>query len=172
MDGIRSSSGGSGCLAEARPTRGFAPGRSTPAEPGDGVGGRRSGHQGPAVGGAVRRPEAPSRSARGGWEDREEGAAVGGSDPGAQAPTKKLCSEVEGLKEKHHRPPPPARVSHAARRLALDFIAECSAPSPCRAGGRCLWPGAQGTAKPASARREILRAAAAVRGSGPERGCH
>lgn len=96
MDGIRSSSGGSGCLLPERPADELRSGEKHPrgAWGRGGEGGAR-GAGVPAVEGAVRRPEALSRSARGGWEEGEEGAAVGGSDPGAQAPTKKLCSEVE-----------------------------------------------------------------------------
>ena len=96
MDGIRSSSGGSGCLLPVRPAGELRPGekhhRGAWGRGGEG-GARGAGV--PAVRGEVRRPEAPSRSARGGWEGGEEAAAVGGSDPGAQAPTKKLCSDVE-----------------------------------------------------------------------------
>lgn len=69
----------------ARPES-FAPGRGTPAEPGDGVGraalGARASPPGEGTSGGQARAEAPARSALGGREKGEEGAEVGGSDPG------------------------------------------------------------------------------------------
>ena len=151
----------------------FALGRSTTAEPGDGVGRAALGAPGsPQCGvkfggrrlrlvrleGAGRRERKQRR-----WE---------APTPGPRRLLRNFVVMSKGSEKKKHQrhAHPPARVSHAARRLRSGFIAECSAPRVCcRAGGRCLGPGAG--AGPASACRSF-GPRRQLRGSGPERGCH
>lgn len=102
MDGIRSSSGGSGCLLTVRPAGEFRPGDWHPhgARGGPRRGRRGARVRGPGLGDQAR-PGPGSGSGwlgrRGGGEEGGEGAAVGGSDPRAEAPTRKLRSQVESF---------------------------------------------------------------------------
>lgn len=126
MDGIRSFSGGSGCLLSVRRVGEFRPGERHPPPPSSGRG--RTWQRGPAgarvLAGGAEQAARPGRRlwlARltGGEEERDEGATVGGSDLRAEVSTGKLRSEVHrlGKVKTQLRPSSPARVFHAARRV-------------------------------------------------------
>lgn len=175
MDGIRSSSGGSGVsFQSARPTS-FAPGRSTPAEPGDGVGRAALGAPGypqwkVQFGGrrlCLARLEGAGRRER--KERRWEAPTLGPRRLLRNSVVKSKGSE----KKKHHRhAPPPARVSHAARRLCAQASLPSAAPPESAAGqeGDACGLGL-GLGRPPLAERSF-GPRRQLRGSGPERGCH
>lgn len=124
MDGIRSSSGGSGCLLEVSQAGEFRPGEKSPQpSPGARPGGRRCNlGAGSGSGGSSGRPGPGGGCGCFGSRGRGEGE---GKEPWWEAPTPEqrrlpanfVVKSQDSEKEKRKPcPPPPSRVSHAACR--------------------------------------------------------
>lgn len=162
-------------LQSARPAS-FAPGRGTPAEPGDAVrraaGGAPGSPQGEVKFGS-RRLRLTARLQGAGRRERKERRREAPT-PGPRRLRRNFVVKSKGSEKKKHQShaPPPARVSHAARRLCAQASLPSAAPPESAAGqdGDACGLGL-GLARPPRAERSF-RLRRQLRGSGPERGCH